>query len=198
MARFSFSKSANFGIHIPLLILNLLVVGGLVWDTTPDTQNSKHHRILLSRNTQDHSEIFANHHSHVTPVVSLVATSIATVYTVVLLLLASFNVIIPALPRIIIDSAILWPAHLTSLIVIGAWNDWSALKQIAAGKVGPSWSSPSWAQAPLSSRQLTCSDPTWTTEMCAQRWKAISIVQTLVFAFGGYVSSSSLSTLPFQ
>jgi len=192
MSRYSFSKPANFAIHVPMFVLNLFIVGGLVWDMTPSTQ----------------VKIFANHTTHVSPVVSLVANSIATIYGLTLLLLAVFNIIIPALPRIIIDSIILWPCHLLSIIILGLWNDWSALKQLAAGQVtvasGPNPTpNPSSPSAPfpdpsshaLSSqgvldssavhrRELTCTDASWTSEMCTHQWKTVTIIQTLAFAFG--------------
>lgn len=179
-------------------------------------------------------EIFANHTSHVSPVASLVANSIATVYGLTLILLAVFNIVIPALPRILIDSIILWPCHLISIIILGLWNNWSALKQIAAGQVSISGSAPTAAPganpssdpasgaAPdggaadssfghgsqsalaspheaatastegastlaarfLYSRELTCTDPSWSSEQCAQRWKTVTVIQTIAFAFG--------------
>lgn len=208
MSSYTFSKPINFVIHVPMLLMNLFVVGGLVWDMTPSTQ----------------IKIFANHTSHVSPVVSLVASALATVYGLTLILLAVFNIVIPALPRILIDSIILWPCHLISIIVLGLWNNWSALKQIAAGQVGnpaaAAGSAAAAGQTPtqgqthaegqtqtaleaspahepaaaahneglvarfLATRELTCTDPSWTPQQCAQRWKTITIIQTIAFAFG--------------
>jgi len=206
MPRYSFSKPVNFAIHVPMLLMNLFVVGGLVWDMTPQTQ----------------VKIYEQHSVHVSPVVSLVVTSIATTYGFVLVLLGAFNIIIPVFPRIVIDSVVLWPCHIISVVILGVWNNWSALKQIAAGQVGhpstsgapdtaeagapPAGADGAEAQASMAApapdgeseteklaarffgsfttRELTCTDPNWTTEQCAQRWKSITIVQTIAFAFG--------------
>ncbi|KAJ7591773.1 hypothetical protein C8J56DRAFT_1130990 [Mycena floridula] len=104
-----FLPRLNYGLHATILLLNVIVIGSMTWDV------------------QNQNQIFTDGEGGIGAIAALAATSLALIYTVILLALSLFGIAIPHLARILLDSLLLAPAYVVSAVMLGIWTDWGSL-----------------------------------------------------------------------
>ncbi|KAJ7585222.1 hypothetical protein C8J56DRAFT_1166366 [Mycena floridula] len=104
----SYPRTLNYAIHLTIFLLNLGVVGAMVWDSTPETRI----KILSQRRVPPAS-------------IPLIACAFATLYSLTVVLLSSFSVKIRPLIRIVADTVLLIPVYIICIITLGIMNNWS-------------------------------------------------------------------------
>ncbi|KAJ7593623.1 hypothetical protein C8J56DRAFT_924652 [Mycena floridula] len=106
----SFPLRLHYGLHLTILALNFTVLVCMAWGLG---------RIL--RPDFDGGFYFLD---AVWPLVAIIITSIALIYTIIVVILSLFRVEIPHLARILVDSLALAPAYVISIIVLGIGTQW--------------------------------------------------------------------------